>query len=52
MSQAINAVGDGVKTGIQNLAEYSNTANTAMSFIDVQYDKIQKILLQQHSHQY
>lgn len=31
MSQAINAVGDGVKTGIQNLAEYSNTANTAMS---------------------
>lgn len=31
MSQAINAVGDGVKMGIQNLAEYSNTANTAMS---------------------
>lgn len=31
MFRAINAVGDGVKTGIQNLAEYSNTANTAMS---------------------
>lgn len=31
MFRAINAVGDGVKTGIQNLAKYSNTANTAMS---------------------
>ena len=31
MFRAINAVGDGVKTGIQNLAKYSNTANAAMS---------------------
>lgn len=31
MFRAINAVGDGVKTGIQNLAKYSNTANTVMS---------------------
>lgn len=31
MFRAINAVGDGVKTGIQSLAKYSNTANTAMS---------------------
>ena len=31
MFRAINAVGDGVKTGIQNFAKYSNTANTAMS---------------------
>ena len=31
MFRAINAVGDGVKTGIQNLAKYSNTANTAIS---------------------
>lgn len=31
MFRAINAVGDGVKTGIQNLVKYSNTANTAMS---------------------